>query len=97
VQRSGGLLDFGLDRVDKLLAARNGLDVSLKAVGDLLDFREPRFDGRDFFSPNATCARRPSSCLNIPSRGRAVLGGLNLADGVALSALTRSSSVSRCL
>ena len=41
-----------------------------------------------FFSPKATCARRSSSCLNILfGAGELILGGLNLADGVALPAL----------
>jgi len=82
------MLDFGFDRADELLAARNGLHVSLEPSASCLISASRVSTAASFFSPKATCARRPSSCLNIPSaRAELIFRGLNLTDGVALPAL----------
>ena len=60
----------------------------VELVGELFDLGEPRLDAASFFSPNATCARRRFELLeHLLGADELIFGRLNLADGVALSAL----------
>ena len=82
------LLDFGLDRVDELFAAGDRLDVPVEPVGELLDFGQPRLDGRQLLLAERHLRAAPFELLEHRlGAGELILGRLDLADGVALPAL----------
>ena len=89
------LLHFGLDRVDQLLAAGNGLDVPFEPFGELLDFRQPGLDCRELlFAEGHLCAALLELLEHLFGARELILGGLIWPTASRCRLCTRSSSAS---
>src|SRR5258705_13363833 len=81
-------VDFRLHGADELLTARDGLNVLLEVVGELLDLSEARLDAGEFFLAEGHLgAPLLEQFEHLLGARQLIFGRLDLTDRVALPAL----------